>query len=893
MTIANRAELLHTLRGRCHTITDMWYGAIARASYVPHNAGKVRQQIAGLTEQAIALLLTNPLDRVQAQAIGASLAHLHCINPEVLGQTLRLLTQQLVQDLPAEQAVALQPRLATLLGSLATGFSHEARRTILAEQEQIRQALLGELRQADEVLREAYDKVEQCVHERTAELAAVNERLWQEIAEREQAQKALRESRNKLNSILSSMTDLVFAFDDEGRFTFHHSPHSRDLYAPPDNFIGKKHSEVMPLHLINPFAQAFEKNRKGEVAQYDYWLEIGDDIRWFSAKLSPVFIEGRFTGSVAVVREITKRKRVEEALWKAEETARALLNAPTDLTALIDTNGIILGINETAARRFDRHIDELVGSSIWHLFTSDVTERRKAYVDQVIQSGQPVRFEDEREGMWYDNIVYPILDAYENVRMIAILARDVTDRKRAEQALRQAHEELERRVKERTAELRIANEQLRREIEERKQTQEELVHAQGEVLRNHRLLLALSQAAEAVQRARTPDEVYRTIGEEVTRLGHQAMIFTLSRDREHLTVSHTTFEPACLRTVEELSGLSILDFLFSPAPGDLSWRVIAEGDAAFCGRTAELVAKGVPELDRPLVERLVEILRIEKSIFAPLRVGAEMHGILGVASTHLTEGDVPAITAFANQASIAIENAQLLQKASASRERLRQLTQQVISAQENERRHLSHALHDEAGQALTALKISLELIQEELPGEIGSLRQRIGDAAALAATTMEQIHLLAQTLRPPALDAVGLNPALEGLCSEFAKHTHLSINYLGLELPRLPEAVNICLYRFLQEALTNVAKHACASQVCVALRLDAETISLSAADDGRGLDRQAKQSGSGWPMGIGLLGMQERLESLDGHLEIESQPDQGTCLTALLPTEACLEEKDR
>ena len=99
----------------------------------------------------------------------------------------------------------------------------------------------------------------------------------------------------------------------------------------------------------------------------------------------------------------------------------------------------------------------------------------------------------------------------------------------------------------------------------------------------------------------------------------------------------------------------------------------------------------------------------------------------------------------------------------------------------------------------------------------------------------------------------------------------------------LPEAVNTCLYRFLQEALTNVTKHACANRVRVTLRCDAETVSLSVDDDGRGFDMQARLSTSGWPMGIGLLGMQERLESLGGRLEIESWHGQGTRLVALIP----------
>jgi PAS domain S-box-containing protein len=423
------------------------------------------------------------------------------------------------------------------------------------------------------------------------------------------------------------------------------------------------------------------------------------------------------------------------------------------------------------------------------------------------------------------------------------------------------------------------------DITERRRMEEELLRSQEEMLRSrhHHLLLDLSQAAQAVQRARTSAEVYRTIGDEVTELGYHAMIFDLTDDREHVTLCHTTFEPAWLRKVEELSGLTVLGFRFPLAPDGLFRQVVAEGESVFCERTAELVAKGVPGLGRPLIEWLVAMLGIGNSIYAPLRVSGETHGLLGVASTGLTEADVPAVTLFANQAGIAIENAQLLEQVSASRERLRRLAQQIVLAQEEERRRLSRALHDEAGQALTALKISLELIGQDLPVEFGSLRQRIGDAAALTDATMEQIRSLAQDLRPPALDALGLGPTLEGFCRDFARRTGLSIDYLGLELPVLPEAVNTCLYRFLQEALTNVAKHACANQVCVALRCDAKTVSLSVQDDGRGFDKGARLFVSGWPMGIGLLGMQERLESLGGRLEIESWPGQGTCLAAHLP----------
>jgi signal transduction histidine kinase len=173
-------------------------------------------------------------------------------------------------------------------------------------------------------------------------------------------------------------------------------------------------------------------------------------------------------------------------------------------------------------------------------------------------------------------------------------------------------------------------------------------------------------------------------------------------------------------------------------------------------------------------------------------------------------------------------------------------------------------------------------MREDL-ADFDGLDQRMEEAIVLTETTMQRIRLLAQALRPPALEAVGLGPTLEDLCRDFAERTGLQIDFRSGELPAVPDDVSICLYRFLQEALTNVVKHAEAGRVEVALCYDSETLSLSVEDDGKGF--YGDRSASGQPVGMGLLGMQERLELLSGWLEIVSQPDQGTRLVAFIPWE--------
>lgn len=215
-------------------------------------------------------------------------------------------------------------------------------------------------------------------------------------------------------------------------------------------------------------------------------------------------------------------------------------------------------------------------------------------------------------------------------------------------------------------------------------------------------------------------------------------------------------------------------------------------------------------------------------------------------------------------------------------EAIQELAKRIVLAQEEERQRISRELHDEAGQALTALKIGLEIIQGEVPSGEEGLRQNLAEAIALTDTTRDRIRQLARGLRPPALDTVGLNLTLEDFCENFGRLTQLAISYQGTSNLQLLDAANICLYRVLQEALTNVAKHAQATQVRVKLWADETAVHLSIVDNGLGFEGQTAVARLK-TVGLGLLGMQERVELLGGQLELSSIPDEGTRIIAHLP----------
>ncbi len=158
-------------------------------------------------------------------------------------------------------------------------------------------------------------------------------KLQDKLVELEEANKAQKESESKLRSILSSIIDLVFVFDKNGRFSFYQSLSNEELFIPPEKFIGKKLSEVMPSRVDKKFSEAFNKCMKGEASEFDYWIELNSNTKWYSAKLSPMFMDDKFEGSVGVVRDISERKRVEGQLHQTLKNLRKTTNNAIQLLA--------------------------------------------------------------------------------------------------------------------------------------------------------------------------------------------------------------------------------------------------------------------------------------------------------------------------------------------------------------------------------------------------------------------------------------------------------------------------------------------------------------------------------------------------------------------------------
>lgn len=213
------------------------------------------------------------------------------------------------------------------------------------------------------------------------------------------------------------------------------------------------------------------------------------------------------------------------------------------------------------------------------------------------------------------------------------------------------------------------------------------------------------------------------------------------------------------------------------------------------------------------------------------------------------------------------------------RENIRLMAERVVSAQEEERQRLSRELHDDLGQALTTHLLALRNLQEDLTIPVETMFERLQALYEQSYEVSVKIRRLARDLRPPVLDALGLEVAMQTYCAEFTRRTQLPVIFeADASLPEFPDIYNITLYRALQEALTNIVKHAHASQSWVELSVEENTVNLTVQDNGIGFSEEEPKSN-----GIGLAGLRERITIAGGTLNISSTPRHGTVLTAQFP----------
>jgi signal transduction histidine kinase len=390
--------------------------------------------------------------------------------------------------------------------------------------------------------------------------------------------------------------------------------------------------------------------------------------------------------------------------------------------------------------------------------------------------------------------------------------------------------------------------------------------------------LLAAQAAVAIENARLYESSTRWLRqlESLNEIGNAL-------------ASEVELEPLLALVARRLRELVDARLVLIALPAGRALRVAAaEGEAAYGVVGMELEfggSKAGRVLERSRSERVDSVLEdpeidqyaarrlgVHSALFVPLV--ARGRGI-GVVIAHDKAGPNPAFTdddlrlaeTLAARAAVAVDLSERV-----SRDTVRR----VVEAQEAERKRLARELHDETGQALTSILLGLKPLERASASEEAAAATSVRD---LVVSTLQNVRRLAVELRPSALDDFGLVPAVERLADTFREQTGLEVD-LEAHLPseRLPNEVEIALYRIIQEALTNIVKHAAASRVSILLTERDSGVAAIVEDDGVGFDPAADA-----PDGLGLVGMRERVGLVGGRLHVESGAETGTSVVAEVP----------
>jgi PAS domain S-box-containing protein len=540
----------------------------------------------------------------------------------------------------------------------------------------------------------------------------------------------------------------------------------------------------------------------------------------------------------ALTKEIAERRKIEATLRASEEKFRSIIENSVDGIILIDNNGSILEWNNGLENITGINQNEVMGKSFWEIVDRIIPDEQKPSI-------KALGYKEYLEKLFNNDI-----PALRRILKVKILRSDASER-----TLQMAFFAVKLNQK-----LLLGG--IIRDVTE----QEKFADSLYNYAQRLQILHGIDQA---ILEAKSLNQLINPVLPNLQRLVNSQWVNFITYDNGSKKIIYlgTGIDEQVWKDL-----VSYFDSGLDKIPPRLN-----QGELL-------LINDLQPSSATTPVLKMLLNMGIHTLLSVPLLLQDELNGaiLLGAIRANAFDNEqIDIAREVANEIAVAIQQARLIEQIRTGREELRQLAQRVVNIQEEERKRLSRELHDEAGQALIALKIALELILKEIPIDLHSVHDRLAEAVTLTDATMEELRSLARGLRPSALDTVGLNYTLDDLCRDFEKRSNIAIEYHGENLPS-SDAESICLYRILQESLTNVYKHAQARHITVTLRQEPKIISLTIQDDGRGFRQTNKEQ---TPLGIGLLGMKERLTALGGKLIIESQIGHGTQIIARIPRE--------
>lgn len=670
-----------------------------------------------------------------------------------------------------------------------------------------------------------------------------------QIKSRDRAENALRASESLLRKVLEALPVGVWLLDPHGQI-IHGNQASQQIWAGA-RYVGvEEYGEYKGWWAdtgkrIEPeqWAAARTISRGESILNEEVEIESFDGNRKFILNSAVPIIDeqGVSQGVIVVNQDITQRRLAERELIRTNELLEKYFSSINATIAYMDKDFNFIRVNDNYAKAAGHPPEFFIGKNHFDLYPHAENE---AIFRNVVETGDPFSvlekpFEypeyPERGVTYWDWSLQPVKGANELVEGVVLSLTDVTERKLSEIKLERQNQEL-RELYEAESAARQFAENLSASAQAITQTLE-LDHVINSLLDRIRQVVPSDTAGVTLLKAEAQPAVYALRG-----YGNWA-------DRGDIpSLPIDGISDSIIRRLElARESLTIPDLINDNAISDQT------NSERICNWLI------VPIIASDKVIGLVELGRARDELFIQKQVRwAE---------------------ALVNQAAVAIQNSWLFEQVRSSSERLQSLARKLVEIQENERYHIARELHDEAGQALSSLKLGLGRLEQD-PDCTQSMRQRLQDLKGVADGVLDDLHRLAMDLRPVALDHLGLVAALQQYANNLnSEQLSVQFKVVGFEGDRLVRDVETSLYRIVQEALTNVVCHAQAKNVGILLEKAGGKVRVFVEDDGVGFSPDIIEQKER----LGLVGMRERAEMMGGRLTIESVPGKGTSVIVEVP----------
>jgi len=676
------------------------------------------------------------------------------------------------------------------------------------------------------------------------------------------AQEALRKDVEWYRTLYENTPSIYFVLDTEGTILSVNEFGAEQLGYAIEELVGQSVLRVFHTEdqraVMEQLTACLQK--PSEILRWEF-RKVRKDTSVLWVKEAVCTAQGADGNTIVLVvcEDITERKRMEEALRESEEWFRAIFEGAAIGIALVDMEGRpvvsnpalqeMLGYSGEELRNMVftefTHPDDAMAD--WELFKELIEGKRDYY-----QMDKRYYSKDGRL-VWGRLTVSLIRRAGGKANLAIGMVEDITNYKHTEEILR-----------DRTKQLQAIMDAIMTFLERR----------------NWREVSALLLRSALSQTTSEYGFIGVVVEGPILRiLAHEGIVWDNAVNRE--------FYEQAMRTYREVGYLEFTNFK------NLFGKIITTGKSVLSNEPkTDPRSGGLPPGHPPLRHFLgVPILR-----------GTEVVGMIGVANrpggyTGDEQAKIEILTQAASvlydsyrrqQREIELETGHkrleeerenLLNELSTKHDQLQTLSRRLVEVQELERHRIARELHDEIGQLLTGLKLKIES-SKSLP--VDAAKNSLSEAETLVNELMEHVRELSLNLRPAMLDDMGLLPALMWHFKRYTSQTnvHVEFKHTGLERRRFAAEVETAIYRIVQEALTNVARHASVSQVTVRLWVDHGTLNLQVEDQGVGFDHEAALAKGSTG---GVIGIRERAILLGGQLIIQSAPGAGTCLTVELP----------